>query len=287
MTFPEVACGINVYCSDPDDPGFAAALEDMAAIGYTHIAFGPMSADATDLPALTKLLADSGIRPIAMAGLTPEADVSSPDPQVRARGLDLLKATVDFAHDLGADQLNGVSYALFGDRRQPPAPERVAGSAELLGQAADYAHQAGIAMTFEVVNRYETSMLNTAQQAVDFVALSGSQNLKIHLDTYHMAIEESDIATAIRSAGALLGYLELGQSGRGSLLSGAVDIHGVVREARAAGYTGRLGLEAFSRQVIDAGTADYLAIWRTTYADPHTVAAEAFELVRSVYLDEE
>ena len=76
-------------------------------------------------------------------------------------------------------------------------------------------------MTFEVLNRYETSLVNTAAQAVAYVGLSGSEHLRIHLDTFHMAVEEADMSEAIRVAMPVLGYLELGQSGRGLLERGS------------------------------------------------------------------
>lgn len=286
MTAFEMACGINVYCSGPNDPGLGGALEDMASLGYTHVAFGPMGHADVDVRSLRLTLANAGIAPIAMAGLTPDADVSSVSADVRSRGVDLLRSTVDFARDLGADQLNGVSYALFGEHSQPFAEERIAASAQAVGEVADYAKEAGITMTFEVVNRYETSMLNTAAQARDYVGQSGSSQLRIHLDTYHMGIEEADMAGAVAATVPLLGYLELGQSGRGSLLTGSVDVAAAVAAARSAGYTGRYGLEAFTRQVLDAGGANGLAIWRHTYTEPHTVAAEAIGVVASVYQDQ-
>ncbi|MGB3954103.1 MAG: sugar phosphate isomerase/epimerase family protein [Brooklawnia sp.] len=193
------------------------------------------------------------------------------------------QATVDFAHELGADQLNGVSYAVFGERSEPFSRERLAASSEILGQVAEYARSAGIVMTFEVVNRYETAMLNTAEQAVAYVQQANSSNLKVHLDTYHMGIEEADMGKAIRDTVTWLGYLELGQSGRGSLLTGAVDVRDALQAAKDAGYAGRIGLEAFTRQFLDAPVANGLAIWRQTYTDPHQVAAEAIALVRSVF----
>lgn len=283
MTTPEVACGINVYCSGPDDPKLAEAMTDMGRLGYSHIAFGPMDPGQVNTANLKQMMADAGIRPIAMAGLTPDSDVSSPDEAVRAKGAAALKATVDFAYELGADQMNGVSYAVFGERSEPFNPERLAASSEILGQVAEYARSAGIVMTFEVVNRYETAMLNTAQQAVEYVQQANSSNLKVHLDTYHMGIEEADMGKAIRDSLPWLGYLELGQSGRGSLLTGAVDVRDALQAAEDGVYTGRIGLEAFTRQLLDAPVANGLAIWRQTYHDPHQVAAEAIALVRSVF----
>ncbi|MGY2081714.1 TIM barrel protein [Modestobacter sp. SYSU DS0657] len=147
-----------------------------------------------------------------------------------------------------------------------------------LGTVADHAHDRGVAMTFEVLNRYESALINTARQARDFVAASGSAHLRVHLDTFHMAVEEADMLGAVRETAPVLGYLELGQSGRGPLSAGSVDVEAVVRAAIGAGYGGRVGLEAFSRSVLSSEASDLLAIWREPYADG--AAAEAIELVR-------
>jgi D-psicose/D-tagatose/L-ribulose 3-epimerase len=136
-------------------------------------------------------------------------------------------------------------------------------------------------MTFEVLNRYETAMLNTAQQALDFIAASGSDHLRVHLDTFHMAVEEADMLAAVRSAVPVLGYLELGQSGRGPLGAGSVDPGAVVREAIMAGYGGRIGLEAFSRSVLSSAVSDLLGIWREPYTDGRALAAEAMSIIRA------
>jgi D-psicose/D-tagatose/L-ribulose 3-epimerase len=153
-------------------------------------------------------------------------------------------------------------------------------AAREVGQAADYAHARGITLTFEVLNRYETSLVNTAAQAMDFVTLSESDHLRIHLDTFHMAIEEADMGEAIRLALPKLGYLELGQSGRGLLGTGVVDVSGIVQLALEAGYAGRFGVEAFSRSVLPAGRGDVPAIWRDPYASGAELAADAVRVIQ-------
>lgn len=285
MSAFEMACGINVYCSGAEDERLPYALEDIARLGYSHIAFGPMDPRSTDIDRLKKILNDTGVRPIAMAGLSPETDVSSLDEDVRAAGLKSLKETVDFARELGADQLNGVSYAVFGDTVAPFSEERVKLSAQTVGEVANYAKSLGIKMTFEVVNRYETSMINTSNQAVDYVRLSDSDNLFVHLDTYHMGIEETDLRGAIAHASEVLGYLELGQSSRASLETGSVDVREAVRAARDSGFRGRFGLEAFTRQLLDPAGGNGLSIWRETYQDSSKIAAEAINIVQATLVE--
>ena len=95
-----------------------------------------------------------------------------------------------------------------------------------------------------------------------------------------MAVEEADIAEAIRLALPVLSYLELGQSGRGMLSAGALDIPEIVRTALDDGYEGRWGVEAFSRSVLSTPVADMLAIWRAPYDDGGELAADAMRVIQ-------
>lgn len=277
----DVACHLNVLVPDASPEHLPAALDAVAAAGYRRVVLPPLETDATDAAALGRILADRGLAAITMTGQSPGADVSSADPAVRAAGADALRAVLRFTAALGGDQINGVPYGLFGHPTAPTSAEAFQRSAREVGRVADEAAAQGVTMTFEVLNRYETSMVNTAAQAMDYVAASGSDHLFIHLDTFHMAVEESDMAAAIRTALPKLRYIELGQSGRGSLSTGTVDIAAVVRQALRDGYTGRWGLEAFSRTILPTVVGDMLAIWRATYQDGAQIAAEAMHIIQT------
>lgn len=283
----DVACHLNVLVPDLAEPGLSRTLAALAELGYSHVVLPPFDPDTAPLAEWRSRFNEHGLAPITMVGQLPGADVSSPDPDEQDQGEAALRRMVEATVALDGDQLNGVSYGLFGRAQSAPsegARERAAGR---LGAVADHAHEQGVTMTFEVLNRYETAMLNTAQQALDFIAASGSEYLRVHLDTFHMAVEETDMLGAVRNAVPVLGYLELGQSGRGALSAGSVDPAAVVREAIRAGYQGRIGLEAFSRSVLQSAGGDFLAIWRDTYTDGRTVAAEAIDIIRRALPAEE
>jgi D-psicose/D-tagatose/L-ribulose 3-epimerase len=282
----EVACHLNVLVPDLSEPGLSRALTALAELGYSHVVLPPIDPESAPLAEWAALFRDHGVAPITLGGQAPGADVSAADPGDRERGAAALRRLVDATVALGGDQMNGVSYGLFGRPETVPTREAFERSAASLGAVADYAHSQGVTMTFEVLNRYETAMLNTAEQALDFVAASGSDHLRVHLDTFHMAVEEADMSGAVRAAVPVLGYLELGQSGRGGLASGSVDAAAVVRDALSAGYRGRIGIEAFSRSVLPSVVGDMLAIWRETYTDGRSLAAEAIAIVRSAEVTE-
>jgi D-psicose/D-tagatose/L-ribulose 3-epimerase len=280
-THLDVACHLNVLLPDAAPDDLPTALGALAQAGYTRIVLPPLDPAQTDAAALARAFADAGIAPITIAGgQAGAADVSSADVDERAAGAALLRSVVDLTAALGGDQMNGVPYGPFGPPGGPTSRAAVERSAREVGAVADYAHERGITMTFEVLNRYETSLVNTAAQAVAYVGLSESEHLRIHLDTFHMAVEEPDIAEAIRIAMPALGYLELGQSGRGPLSTGSLEIAEIVRGALDDGYTGRWGVEAFSRSVLATPVADMLAIWRAPYDDGAELAADAMRVIR-------
>ena len=277
----DVACHLNVLVPDLDQPALGGALATLAGQGYTTVVLPPFDPDTAPLQQWAGVFRDAGLVPVPIAGQSPGADVSSADPDERERGVAVLRRMVDATVALGGDQLNGVPYGLFGRADAAPSRETVERAAALVGGVADAAAERGVTMTFEVLNRYETAMLNTAQQALDFVAASGSAHLRVHLDTFHMAVEEADLLGAVRAAAPVLGYLELGQSGRGALGSGVVDAAAVVRTALDAGYRGRIGVEAFSTAVLGDVARGVLATWRETYPDGVALAAEAIGIVRA------
>lgn len=275
----DLACHLSAITPDLSPARLVPVLHDLRDMGYRRAVLPPLDAASTDADALADAFVRTGMLPIAMCGQTPEADVSSPDADVRRAGAELLRDSVRFAGRLGADQVNGVPYGLFGRPSEPVDARLLAESARAVGAVADEAAARGIQLTFEVLNRYEEAAINTAAQAMDYIAASGSTHLGVHLDSFHMAIEEADAAQAVRTAMPRLRYLELGQSGRGPLEQGAVDVVALVREALDAGYRGRWGVEAFSRPLA-GGAADVLSIWRSPYTDGLALARDAVAVVR-------
>ena len=275
----DVACHLNVVVPDASPERLPEALEAIASAGYRRVVLPPLDPQATDAAFLRDAFRTAGLVPITIAGVAPGADVSSADADERAAGAASLRRVVDFTHSIGSDQMNGVPYGLFGHPAGATSPEAFERSAAEVGRIADFAHEQGVMMTFEVLNRYETSMVNTAAQAMRYVEASGSDHLRIHLDTFHMAVEESDLVGAIVDALPKLGFLELGQSGRGALDGGAVPVEQLVAAVLGAGYEGRWGVEAFSRSVLVPQAGDMLAIWRSPYHDGAELAAQAMRTI--------
>ncbi|NYZ12470.1 sugar phosphate isomerase/epimerase [Azospirillum sp. RWY-5-1] len=254
-------------------------LESAARIGYDHVAVPLRRFEDVDPPALDRAFRAQGLTPLNTCGLSPDTDVGSADADARGRGVARLRTAVAMARDMGSPQINGVLYGPLGKAGGPPQPDAVARAAECMAEVADYAAAAGVRLALEMVNRYETNLLNTVDQALAFLDMAGHSNLWLHLDTYHMSIEEADPIGAIRRALPRLSYFELDQGNRGNLNDGSLDLRAWTAQLFAAGYTGIVGVEAFSRSRLSPDHADALAVWRDTYTDPDQLAATGLRLI--------
>lgn len=278
---PEIVVHANILVPSIVATGFPSALDVIADEGAAAVVLPPIP-EGADLQHLRAELSSRRLVPIVFTALRPGSDIGSVDPEERDRGRTALLAAVHLAVELGGDHVTGVPYAPFGRVDAPFEEDALRRSAAEVGRIADLAAAEGVRFTLEVLNRYETSAITTAEQARRYVELSESEHLGIHLDGWHMAIEEADALGAVRATAAagVLGHLELGQSGRGALGSGAVDCAGLVRAGIEAGYRGRIGFEAFSRSVIGDATADRLKVWREPYSDGIGLIREGIALIR-------
>ena len=126
-----------------------------------------------------------------------------------------------------------------------------------------------------MVNRYETNLLNTGDQALALIDETGADNITVHLDTYHMNIEEGNLARAIERCGARLGYVHIGESHPGYLGTGTVDFRCVFRTLAKIGYGGAITFESFSSAVVEPQLSTALAVWRNMWSDGEDLARHA------------
>src|SRR5690606_36382512 len=146
-----------------------------------------------DVAAARAALDEHGLQVSASLGLSEATDISSEDAAVVAAGEALLLRAVDVLAELGGTHLCGVIYSAMKKYLDPATPRGIANSQRVIGRVADHAAECGVQVSVEVVNRYETNILNTSRQALAYLAEVDRPNLGVHLDTYHMNIEESDM----------------------------------------------------------------------------------------------
>lgn len=186
------------------------------------------------------------------------------------QALDFLEVALDVTAALGAPCLSGVTYGTIGKTSgQPPTEREKEAVTSLIAQAGAAARQRNLRLGVEPCNRYETHLMNTAEDAVHYVEAAGTDNVFIHLDTYHMNIEEAGMAAGFRAAGRHLGYVHLSESNRGIPGTGTIDWPGAMAGLKAIGYDGAAVLESFNHMHPDIASG--LAVWKPVAERPGDV----------------
>jgi len=253
-------------------------LELAAKLGYDGAEISLLGLEETTAATLKRVASDLGIALLCTTGLGPDTDVTSEDPSVRAAGIDYLRRAADIVASSGSDLLTGVIYGPWGLGPAGARAERQLRSAEVLASVAPTFAERGITLGIEALNRFETDLVNTAAEAVEFTSRIDAPNVGVLLDTFHMNIEERSLADALQIAGARLVHVQLADNDRGAPGTGHIDWDEVFDNLMLLAYDRWVSLEMFLQAGLPV-SAD-LRIWRPIAPDPTGAAADGLEFVR-------
>ena len=264
-----------VWAGDLSPASTRHEIEQTRQAGYDLVELSLHGPRLMDLALTRDLLQEHGLGVGCSRGLTFEADVSSEDPAVVARGLALLQEGVDITARLGGRYFGGILYGAMAKYGHPCTPRGRRNAIEAVRRIADFAGERGVTLGLEVVNRYESNLLNTAAQALEFIDEVGQPHVCVHLDTYHMNIEEADLAAPVLACGQRLGYVHIGENHRGYLGAGHIDFAQFFGALAQIGYQGTVTFESFSSAIVNEQLSNALAIWRPMWEDGMDLALHA------------
>ena len=275
-----IGCHGLVWTGNFDAEGIRLAVQKTKEAGFDLIEFPLMDPFSFDVAVAKDALEEYGLDVSASLGLPEATDVTSSDPAIVAAGEALLIKAVDVLADLGGKHFCGVIYSAMKKYMEPVTTEGLASSRAVIARVADHAAGRGVSVSLEVVNRYETNVLNTARQALAYVAEVDRPNVGIHIDTYHMNIEESDMFAPVLDAAPALRYVHIGESHRGYLGTGTVDFDTFFKALGRIGYDGPIVFESFSSAVVAPDLSRMLGIWRNLWNDNAELGAHANAYIR-------
>jgi len=256
-----------VWTGGNDQTELEKAMEHSAALGYGLIEFPRLDPARFDVAWLAKRLEHYQLKVAVSLGLPLHSDISSEDAVAVQRGEALLDDAVRVTRDLGGNKLGGIVYSAHAKYQTMPTRKGWQNSVDALTRVAERAKPAGVSINLEIVNRFESNLINTVAQGLEYLAASGSDNLFLHLDTFHMAIEECSPAAAIQLAGDKLGYFHIGENHRGHLGTGTINFPAIFDALVAIGYDDEMTFESFSHTVVDRDLSITCGIWRDTWRD--------------------
>ena len=213
--------------------------------------------DRYQAAAVKRLCAEFDLQVLSIAGMYPLTDqgrdLSNSDQAIRQQAVDYVKRACDLAAGVGAPLVIVVpslvgKVAPAGDHPDEEtwmqaAEDEWKYAVESVSEAAQYAEKVNVLLAVEPINRYETYLVNTAEQALQFVVETDSRMVRVHLDTFHMNIEESDPSGAIRQVGDFLVNVHIADNNRQAVGRGGIDFRAIMQALYDIGYSRSLAME--------------------------------------------
>lgn len=278
--------GVNawVWSSPVHTEEFGRLAPIVARMGFDVFEVGIESTSDLDYARAAAIAKANGLAMSVCAAMGPDRDLIHPDAAIRASGMAYVRHCVDAAQTLGARNVCGPLYSAVGRTWQATDDERkrdVDLLVRQLGELAAYAGDHGVWLGVEPLNRFETSFINLASQAIEVVDRVDHPACGVMLDTFHMNIEERSIGDAIRAAGKRMRHLHACENDRGAPGSGHVPWDEVAQACRDIGFTGPFVIESFTSKVQSIARA--AAIWRKFSETQDALASDGLAHLRRLF----
>ena len=277
--------GVNTFIwRSPFDTSRDLDLVDLAAdLGAEVFEVAVEEPSLVDPEALARALRARSLGAVVCGAYGPGRDVGDPDPNVRDATVAYISQLVGLAAHLGAATVAGPAYGSVGLARALPEAERRAEYQRVVGslrEAAEDAAAHGVRLALEPLNRFETDRVNTVEQGLRLCDDIGNDAIGLHLDTFHMHLEERDSAAAIRQtmAAGRLYHFHACENDRGVPGRGQVAWRSVMAALRESGYHGDVVIESFTPAVTSIAAA--VCLWRPVAPDQDTIAREGLAFLR-------
>jgi len=214
----------------------------------------------------------------------PNRDIRGPNKEYIAGGMSYMRDCIDACINLECNLLVGPVYSAVGRANlesEEAKKEQWKTAVKNLKEICKYAEDKGVFIALEPLNRFETDFINTCTQAINLIRDVDSNMLKIHLDTFHMNIEEKSSKQAILDAGDLLYHFHASENDRGAPGTGQVHWNKVASALKDIGYNRYIVIESFTPDVKVIAKA--ASIWRQTEKNGYVLAEKGLKFLRELF----
>jgi len=253
------------------------------AFGFDGIEIyvSPSQIDTFDKGKVKRVLRDAGLECIGCTCLDTTTDLTSSDEMIRKRGIKHLQRSAELFSEFGAKLVSGVTYGAWGKLTGTGRTnEEWIHSVESLREACQLAQKSGVTIGLEPANRFETYVLNIAADAVKLAKDVNEPNIGVHLDTFHMNIEEKNFYDPIVATGELLCYMHCCENDRGVAGTGNTNWDTVFKALSKIDYDGWITLESFTPDI--RSVAASTAIWRKVAPSADAIASDGLKYLKSM-----
>jgi D-psicose/D-tagatose/L-ribulose 3-epimerase len=229
-----------------------------------------------------EVLAQHGLGASVCVAMGPGRELCGADPDTIATTQQYLRDCMDVAATVGSGVIAGPAYTSVGRTWRIDPDERQKLYAQLresLKPVCEHGASVGVTLGVEPLVRYETSLINTVEQALE--AIDGVPNCGLLLDTYHANVEEKDFAGSFRLAGDRIAHVHASANDRGAPGADHIDWTGFRDALRDIGYDGTMVIESFTAENETIATA--ASVWRPLAETQDAIAVDGLAFLRRLF----
>ena len=283
MTSWQIAASTFIWHSPLTTEILEARLPQLAAWGFDAVELPLENAGDWGVERCASLLTELGLDSVVCSVFSPGRELAGASAQRQERTMDYMRSAIDVAAAHGTPMVIGPSYCSVGRAWRLDADDRAQLNHELRENyrtLIDYAGPRGVRLALEPLNRYETSVVNTAEQVLDLIDGLDADVIGLGLDTHHMNIEERSFGDALRLAGDRLFHLQVCGNDRGAPGGDLTAWGEIFSTLLDIAYTGILGIESFTADNVSIATA--ASIWRPLARTQDALAVDGLAFLREI-----
>jgi D-psicose/D-tagatose/L-ribulose 3-epimerase len=251
------------------------AIEQTAKAGFDLIEILLPNSMEIDAKAVKKQLKENHLEVVCSLNLPKEAHIAFYPKEAEK----LIKNAIDKTSDLETNFLGGVLHGGIGVFSGNPLSETEKNTiVEVWSSVADYAKEKDVNIAVEPINRYESYVCNTAENVLELIEKTGKDNLFLHLDTFHMNIEENNFRDPILLANQKLKHIHVTESHRGMLGEGTVNWNQFFDALKEINFEGNLVLENFSSSI--PGMQQMVSLWQKSPYNAEQLALGSLNFIK-------
>lgn len=251
------------------------AIEQTAKAGFDLIEILLPNSMKIEAKAVKQQLKENHLEVVCSLNLPKEAHIAFYPKEAEK----LIKNAIDKTSDLETNFLGGVLHGGIGVFSGNPLSETEKNTiVEVWSSVADYAKEKGVNIAVEPINRYESYVCNTAENVLELIEKTGKDNLFLHLDTFHMNIEENNFRDPILLANQKLKHIHVTESHRGMLGEGTVNWNQFFDALREINFEGNLVLENFSSSI--PGMQQMVSLWQKSPYNAEQLALGSLNFIK-------
>ena len=170
---------------------------------------------------------------------------SSEDRQIRLEAVNRIKDFIILANKLNSKVIIGSVRGSLDDKYNDKCSALI-WIKECLSDCIEEAEKYNVILLLEAINRYETNFLNKVEDVFEFIRDFKTNALAIHVDTFHMNIEETDICNSINWYIKNIKHIHFADSNRCYPGRGHINFRSIVDILKKNNYNEYIALECLS-----------------------------------------